>query len=101
MTRKAKTKHAEAAPAPAAEEAREKKKGRAAAPPAEAPKERQPDFVWSGQPVYECHLGCGDRFQRRGDLAAVLEHEKTAHPTNLRVSEVLGPDGHPLIVRAD
>jgi hypothetical protein len=100
VTRKARTKHADdAAPAAPAEAPREKKKRPAEAAP--EPTERQPDFIWSGQPVYECHLGCRDRFQRIGDLPAVLEHEKTAHPTNLRVTEVLGPDGRPLIVRAD
>jgi hypothetical protein len=62
--------------------------------------ERQPDFIWGGQPVYECRF-CRDRYQRIGDLASVVDHERTQHPTNLRVSEVLGPDGRPLIVRAD
>lgn len=106
MKRKTRTKDAATdAPAVAAAEAprRSKAPGAAPAPPADAaPKERQPDFIWGGQPVFECHLGCGDRFQRIGDLAAVVDHEKTAHPTNLRVSEqLLGEDGRPLIVRTD
>jgi hypothetical protein len=83
--------------APAAEAPREKVT-RAAAPPSEAaPKERQPDFVWSGQPVYRCRL-CGDQYERVSNLAAVLDHEATQHPTNARVSQVLGPGGKPLIV---
>lgn len=61
---------------------------------------RQPDFVWSGQPVYRCHQGCGDRFERINDVAEVLEHERTMHPTNTndRPSLILGADGRPLKV---
>lgn len=58
--------------------------------------ERLPDFQWSGRPVFRCSLGCGDRFERVDDVAAVLEHEATMHPTNInRESLILGPDGRP------
>lgn len=73
----------------------------AARPPADpapaAPAERGPDFIWAGQPVYRCRL-CRDQYERVDNLAAVLDHEVTQHPTNARVSHVLGPGGQPLIV---
>lgn len=64
-------------------------------PPPPGP--RQPDLVWAGQPVYRCRL-CGEQYERVANLAAVLDHERTQHPTNARVSQVLGPGGQPLIV---
>ena len=66
-----------------------------AAPTEPAP--RGPSFMWSGQPVYQCRL-CGDQYERVNNLPAVLEHERSQHPTNARQSHVLGPDGRPLIV---
>lgn len=96
MTRKAKAKGADQAPTAAAETAVEAPAA-AEAQASPPPGERQPDFIWGGQPVFQCRF-CGERYQRINDLAAVLNHEKTDHPTNSRVSEVLGPDGRPLIV---
>jgi hypothetical protein len=96
MKRKDKTTDATTETATAAEAPREKAT-RAKAAPAEAPKERQPDFIWSGLPVYRCRL-CRDQYERVSNLAAVLDHEATQHPTNARVSNVLGPGGQPLIV---
>ena len=83
--------------APVAEAPREKTTRAAEATAEAAPKEREPDFIWSGQPVYRCRL-CGDQYERVANLAAVLDHEATQHPTNARVSQVLGPGGKPLIV---
>jgi len=73
-------------------------RGKAAPPKEEAPPPaRQPDFMWSGLPVYRCGM-CGDQYERVSNLQAVIEHEKTQHPTNARTTGVLGPDGRPLIV---
>lgn len=63
--------------------------------------ERQPDFMWGGQPVYQCRLGCGDRYQRIADLPAVEAHERAEHPTNLRATGLLDANGKPVIVRVD
>lgn len=52
---------------------------RAAAAPARTEK-REPDFMWAGQPVYRCKRGCGEKFERIEDLAAVIRHEETMHP---------------------
>jgi hypothetical protein len=79
--------------------AAEEKPARKAAPAQPwTPPARQPDFVWGGRPVYRCHQGCGDRFERIDDLAAVEDHERTFHPTNTsaRPSLILGADGRPL-----
>lgn len=74
------------------------KRSKTAPPKAEAtPPVRQPDFMWSGLPVYRCGM-CGDQYERVSNLQAVIEHEKTQHPTNARTTGVLGPDGRPLIV---
>lgn len=100
MTRKSRAKDVteETAVAAEAPAPRERKAARAEAAAAEAPpSERQPDFFWAGLPVYRCRL-CGDRYERVSNLAAVLDHEATQHPTNARVSQVLGPGGQPLIV---
>lgn len=83
--------------APAAEAPREKAPRATKTIAEETPKERQPDFFWSGLPVYQCRL-CGDQYERVSNLAAVEDHERTQHPTNARVSQVLGPGGKPLIV---
>lgn len=67
--------------------------------PARTPAERQPDFLWSGRPVYRCQV-CADRYERIDDLTAVLQHETEAHevaPT-VRESRILGADGHPIVV---
>lgn len=96
MTRKAKTTDAEETTV-AAEAPREKATRAKAVPAEEAPKERPPDFFWAGQPVWRCRL-CGDQYERVSNLAAVEDHERTQHPTNARVSQVLGPGGKPLIV---
>jgi hypothetical protein len=85
------------APPVAAEAPREKATRAAKAAAEEAPKQRQPDFLWSGLPVFRCRL-CGDQYERVNDLASVEDHERTQHPTNARVSQVLGPGGKPLIV---
>ena len=58
---------------------------------------REPDYLWSGQPVYRCSV-CGDRYERVDDLESVLEHEAEAHPTFVRPSPILGTDGRALLV---
>ncbi|MBN2204307.1 MAG: hypothetical protein JW767_04715 [Thermoleophilia bacterium] len=71
-------------------------------PAGEAPAEdRAPDFTWSGQPVYRCRV-CG-RYERVGNLAAVLKHEAT-HATPapaVRESRILGSDGAPLVIEEE
>lgn len=85
-------------PAPAKEPPTPARARKATAPPAEpGPEQRKPDFFWSGLPVFRCRL-CRDQYERVNNLAAVLDHEATQHPTNARVSSVLGPGGQPLIV---
>lgn len=64
------------------------------------PDEREPDFKWNGQPVWRCKLGCNDHYERFV-LQEVLDHEAAQHPTNLRVSNILGEDGKPLIIAAE
>lgn len=62
--------------------------------------EREPAFHWNGRPVYRCAV-CGDRYERVGNLAAVLEHEAKEHAPRapiLRASRILGADGEPLMV---
>jgi uncharacterized protein YbaR (Trm112 family) len=65
--------------------------------PAQA--EREPDFYWSGHPVFRCR-SCGRRYERVENLPAVLEHEAEAHPkiVAVRESRILGHDGKPLQV---
>jgi hypothetical protein len=68
--------------------------------PVPAPQgEREPDFLWAGRPVFECHRGCGERYQRIENLEAVLEHERDRHPTVERESPILDAGGLPVIVR--
>jgi hypothetical protein len=60
---------------------------------------REPDFRWSGRPVYRCRF-CGAHYERVENLPAVLEHEAEAHPQirAVRESRILGHDGKPLEV---
>lgn len=58
--------------------------------------EREPDYVWAGEPVFQCRT-CKDRFERVGNLAEVLQHEAAAHTTT-RVSPILGPNGEQIVV---
>jgi hypothetical protein len=61
--------------------------------------EREPDFYWSGHPVFRCRF-CGRKYERVANLPAVLGHEAEAHPkiVAVRESRVLGHDGKPLQV---
>jgi hypothetical protein len=62
---------------------------------------REPDLHWKGRPVYRCRI-CGPRFERVGNLKAVLNHEAANHapaPPRLRESPILGADGQPLVVK--
>ena len=68
--------------------------------PAMAQLAREPDFLWGGRPVFRCRV-CGSGYERVENLAAVLEHERAAHPEPapvVRQSPILGPDGEPLVV---
>ena len=60
-------------------------------------REREPDLLWSGRPVYRCQI-CGPRYERVENLASVLDHEREAHGLTIRPSRILGTDGEPLLV---
>ena len=61
--------------------------------------EREPDARWNGLPVYRCRI-C-KRYERVNHLADVLEHERAAHGIPLRQSQVLGPDGEPVLLEEE
>ena len=56
---------------------------------------REPDYLWMGKPVYRCRR-C-TRYERVGNLAAVLEHE-TSHAPEARESAIVGPNGESLVI---
>jgi len=58
---------------------------------------REPDFLWSGRPVYRCRE-CGDKYERVENLVSVLKHEEERHGLLPRPSSILGADGKPLTV---
>ena len=57
--------------------------------------DRGPDYLWMGKPVYRCRR-C-TRYERVGNLAAVLEHE-TSHAPEARESAIVGPNGESLVI---
>jgi hypothetical protein len=72
----------------------------AAAPPAATAGDREPDYTWSGRPVFKCRALQGCQYQRVENLASVLEHERVHAPAPApeRESLIVGTNGRPLKV---
>lgn len=62
--------------------------------------QREPHHEHYGRPVYRC-VECGDRYERVGNLAAVVRHEREAHGIGVAPGResafILGPDGEPAL----